>query len=366
MMGEEVGVSEKINFEWLNNLNPKVRGVSMKKKICVLLVFLMFCLSLTAVSCTTTEKKVEKKVEKKEKKEASGTPYKIGAVLSLTGDYSSLGGPEKNVIEMEVEKLNKEGGIKGHPVEVKVEDDGTDATKAVTATTKLIDQEKVIAIIGTSGSGQSMAMRGEIEKAQIPDVSLAGGNAISEPVNKWVFQIPWPNGVVVPRTLDYLKKKGIKKIGLLYDSGGFGADGKKVLDAEAGKADIEIVASESYGKDDTDMSAQLTKIKGAGAKAVVVWGAGKAPAIIAKNMKQLKMDVPYIGSHGIARKSSLRELGMLRKALFLLQARSLFLRLTEREPRLLSLLRSISKSTKTSTAKSQMELFLLMPTMAFT
>jgi len=275
----------------------------MRKKVCIFLVFLMVFSTLLA-SCATKKKTTEKKETKKEKetKEATGTPYLIGVILSLTGDYSSLGVPEKNVIEMEVDKFNKEGGVNGHPVEVTIEDDGTDATKAVTAATKLIEQDKVMAIVGTSGTGQTMAIRGEIEKAQIPNVSLAGGNAISEPVNKWVFQVPWPNGVVVPKTLDYLKKKKITKIGLLYDSGGFGVDGQKVLEQKVGEYDIEIVASESYGKDDTDMTVQLTKIKGEGAEAVVVWGAGKAPSIIAKNMDQLGMDIPYIGSHGIARK----------------------------------------------------------------
>lgn len=273
----------------------------MKKILSAVLVLLLCLMSFTAFGC--------KVAEKEKKKETSNTPYKIGAILSLTGDYSSLGGPEKNVIKMEVGKLNKEGGIKGHPVEVIYEDDGTDATKAVTAGAKLIDQDKVLAIIGTSGTGQTMAIRGEIEKAQIPNVSLAGGSAISDPANKWVFQVPWPNSVVVPRVLEYLKSKGIKKIGLLYDLGGFGVDGQKVLEKEVGKYGIEIVSTESYDKDDTDMTSQLTKIKSAGAKAVVVWGAVKAPAIIAKNMKQLGMDVPYVGSHGIAGKEFIEGAG---------------------------------------------------------
>jgi len=281
----------------------------MRKKISVLLIFLLLCIPIVTTGCTQ-KKEEEKTEEKTEKKEASGTPYKIGAVLSLTGDYSSLGGPEKNVIEMEVAKLNKNGGIKGHPVEVIYKDDKTDNTEAVKAVSQLIDQDKVICIIGASGTGQTLAMKPELQKASIPCVSLAGGNAISDPVDEWIFQVPWPNGVVVPKTLEYLKDKvEAKKIGLLYDSGGFGKDGKDVIEKEAGDYDIDVVSVESYGKDDTDMTSQLTKMKGKGAEAVVVWGAGKAPAIIAKNMKQLNMDVPYIGSHGIARKEFIEGAG---------------------------------------------------------
>jgi ABC-type branched-subunit amino acid transport system substrate-binding protein len=84
----------------------------MKKRLSVLLVLLLLLTSLTGFACQTAKKTEKKKTEKKATKEASGTPYKIGAVLSLTGDYSSLGGPEKNVIEMEVDKLNKAGGNK--------------------------------------------------------------------------------------------------------------------------------------------------------------------------------------------------------------------------------------------------------------
>jgi branched-chain amino acid transport system substrate-binding protein len=183
------------------------------------------------------------------------------------------------------------------------------ATKAVTAAAKLIDQEKVIALLGATGTGQTMAIRSEIEKAQIPNVSLAGGNAISDPVNKWVFQVPWPNGVVVPKALQYLKDKGIKSIALLYDSGGFGVDGQKVIEKEVSKYGMDLASSESYAPTDTDMTSQLTKIKGTDAGAVVVWGAGKAPAIIAKNMQQLDMKIPYVGSHGIARKEFIEGAG---------------------------------------------------------
>ena len=110
----------------------------------------------------------------------SGTePIKIGAIVSLTGSYAGLGEPEKKTIEMEVAKINDAGGINGRKVEVIFEDDGTDNTKAVAAVTKLISQDKVVAIIGSTGTGQSMAIRNEIDRAGIPQVSMAGGDPAS-------------------------------------------------------------------------------------------------------------------------------------------------------------------------------------------
>jgi branched-chain amino acid transport system substrate-binding protein len=229
-------------------------------------------------------------------------PYRIGAVLSLTGTYAGLGAPEENTLEMEVERINAAGGVNGHPIEIVYEDDGTDATKAQAAAVRLIEQEKVLAIIGATGTGQSMAMRGDVERAEIPQISIAGGTVITSQFSPWVYQTPWSNSLVVPFTLDYLKSKGITKVALMSDTGGFGADGLAVLQAGAPNAGVEIVASETFNPGDTDMTAQLTKIKGSDAQAVVMWNAGKEAATVAKNMQQLNMDLPLYGSHGNARR----------------------------------------------------------------
>ncbi len=229
-------------------------------------------------------------------------PYVIGAVLSLTGTYAGLGEPEKNTIDMEVARINEAGGINGHPIKVVYEDDGTDPAKAVAAATRLIDQEKVIAIIGATGTGQTMGMRTEVDRAALPQVSIAGGTVITSDFDPLVFQTPWSNSIVVPFTLEYLKKQGITKIAIISDTGGFGADGQAVLKAEAPKAGITIVAEQTFNPGDTDMTSQITKIKGTDAQAVVLMNAGKEAAIVAKNMQQLGMKIPLYGSHGNARR----------------------------------------------------------------
>ncbi|KAF0207590.1 MAG: branched-chain amino acid transport system substrate-binding [Actinobacteria bacterium] len=228
-------------------------------------------------------------------------PYIVGAVLSLTGSYAGLGAPEQNAIEMEVARINEAGGIKGHPLKVIYEDDGTDPAKAVAATARLIDQENVIAIIGATGTGQSMGMRTEVDRAALPQVSVAGGTVITSDFDPLVFQTPWSNSLVVPYTMAYLKKQGITKIAIVTDTGGFGADGQAVLKAQAPKAGITITTAQTFNPGDTDMTSQLTKVKGTDSQAVVMWTAGKEAAIVAKNMLQLGMKVPLYGSHGNAR-----------------------------------------------------------------
>ncbi len=228
-------------------------------------------------------------------------PYKIGVVVSLTGSYSGLGVPEKRAIELEAEMLNEAGGINGRMVELFFEDDATDAAKAAAAATSLIEREDVIAIIGATGTGQTMAMRTDIDRAAVPQVSMAGGSVVTADFDELVFQTPWPNRVVVPFTLKALAAKGITRIALISDSGGYGADGHDVVLASAAAAGVEIVADETFNLGDTDMTAQLTKMRSQSPDAVLMWTAGSEAAIVAKNMQQLGLDVPLVGSPGNGR-----------------------------------------------------------------
>jgi branched-chain amino acid transport system substrate-binding protein len=236
-----------------------------------------------------------------EQTSAGTASIKIGAVLSLSGTYAGIGAPEKNVLELEVKKINDAGGINGKQIEIVYADDATDEAKAVAATSKLIDQDGVVAVLGASGSGQTMAMRGDITRAGVPQVSMAGATVITNPVDPLVFATPWSNTIVVPFTLNYIKKQGITRIGLITDAGGFGKDGQAVIKAMAPKDGIKIVADETFNPGDADMTAQLTKIKQSDAQAIVMWTAGAEAATIAKNAQDLAIDLPIYGSHGNAR-----------------------------------------------------------------
>jgi len=231
----------------------------------------------------------------------SKEPIKIGAVLSLTGAQAGLGTPEQNAIKMEVQRINDAGGINRRPLEVLIEDDATNVDQAVAATTKLIERESVVAVIGSSGTGQSMAMRGDIDKAGVPQVALASGTDITANFDKLVFQTPWTPKLIAPLTLEYIKSQGLTKVGLISEDTGFGKDGRKWVQDLAGDYGLTIVADEVFKVSDTDMTPQLTVLKGKGAQVVLLWSSVAASAIVPKNMAQLNMDVPLVGCHGIAR-----------------------------------------------------------------
>ncbi len=227
-------------------------------------------------------------------------PIKIGALFSVSGPASFLGEPERNTAEMMVTEINKAGGIKGRKLELIVYDTQADATKAVQAANKLIKDDKVVAIIGPSTTGDTMAVIPVVEKAEIPLVSCAAGIKITEPVKKWVFKTAQNDALAVARIFEYLKKQKIAKIAILTVSDGFGSSGREQLVSQAGKFGIQIISDETYGPKDTDMTAQLTKIRGGAAQAIICWGTNPGPAVVARNIQQLGIKLPLYMSHGVS------------------------------------------------------------------
>jgi len=231
----------------------------------------------------------------------STEPMKIGAILSLTGPYAALGAAENNAFELEVKRINDAGGVNGRKLEIIIQDDGTDEAKAVAAATKLIEQDKVVAILGATGTGQSMAARTVVDRAGVPMISMAGGNAITGTFDALVFQTPWPNSIVVPFVLSKIAADGHKKIAVITDNGGYGKDGHAVIVAAAPKAGLTIVADQQFKPGDTDFAAQITTAKNSGADAILLWTAGKEGASIVKQAGALGVKVPMYGGSGQAK-----------------------------------------------------------------
>jgi branched-chain amino acid transport system substrate-binding protein len=238
-------------------------------------------------------------------------PIKIGAVLSVTGPASFLGEPEKNTLIMLKDQLNKAGGINGRPVEIIIEDSKSDESQAVVAAKKLIEKEKVLAIIGPSTTGESMALVPIVTAAKVPMISCAAGAAITQPVADrfWVFKTAQYDTSAVERIFDYMKSKGITSIGIVSVSTSYGDAGRKAMLEIAPSFGLKIVADEKYGPKDTDMTAQLVKIKSAGAQAIINWSVGPGQAIITKNWASLDMKIPLYQSHGWGSKKNIELAG---------------------------------------------------------
>lgn len=234
---------------------------------------------------------------------------KIGAFLAVTGNASFLGDPELKTLQMYVKDINDKGGVNGSKLELVHYDTAGQAKEATESVKKLIKKDEVDVIVGGTTSGESLAVIEAVEQEGVPFLSLAGSVQIVEPVKKWVFKTPHTDRMAVAKIYGDMKKRGITKVALITGDGGFDKSGKAECLKLAAEYGIQIVVDEMYANSDTDMTAPLTKIKNSDAQAIINFGFGKAPIIVAKNIKQLDIKLPLYESHGVASAQFLKDAG---------------------------------------------------------
>ena len=227
-------------------------------------------------------------------------PYKIGGIFAVTGPASFLGDPEKKSMEMVVEQINASGGIDGHLLEAVIYDTEADPSKAVMSVNKLINRDNVIAIIGPSTTPATLAVMPVVQRAKIPFISCAAGNKIVQPIDPWIFKTAQSDIQAVATIYNDLKARNVQKIAIISVDNAFGESGKEQLLVQAADFGLTITKSETFGAKDTDMTAQLTKIRQDNPEAIVCWGTNPGPAVLAKNIQQLGLQIPLYQSHGVA------------------------------------------------------------------
>lgn len=224
---------------------------------------------------------------------------KIGGLLETSGFVASLGQPGLDGAMLAVEQVNAAGGINGRKVQFINVNSESDNTKTVSGAKRLIDQEKVVAIVGPMSSGSSFAVVDTIEKAKVPMIANGASRGIVLPPEqkKFSFLAPLTDVVVQTAMLKDMQAKGIKKIAILNSDVAFGTSGRDSLEKLAGEYGVQIVGKETFGNSDTDISPQLTKIRGSDAQATVVWATGPGLAISTKNHRALGIKTPLYLAH---------------------------------------------------------------------
>ena len=219
----------------------------------------------------------------------SGSPIKIGAFAAVTGPNAFLGEPTKKTLELFVERINREGGINGRPIALVLYDSKTSAKDAASVARRLIDQDEVDLVIGGTSTGETMAALPYLEETRTPFISLGGASVIVNPVKKYTFKTPHTDLMSIEKVYQRVGQEKLSKVGLLSGAGGYDQSCRKNANESAAASNIQIVADEQHGNGDTDLTAQLTKIRAANPDAVLYCGAGAASSIAAKNYKQLGM-----------------------------------------------------------------------------
>jgi branched-chain amino acid transport system substrate-binding protein len=239
----------------------------------------------------------------------AGETVKVGALLAVTGPAAFLGAPEARTLEMLVEQANAAGGVNGIKIELLVKDTGGSPEKAVALAKQLIEEQQVFAIIGPSTSGETMALKPLAEETGTLLLSCAAAEVIVQPVAKWVFKTPQNDSHAAIRIFERIKALGLTRIGVLTSNTGFGKAGKAQLEKLAPAHGLQIVASEVYDKAATDLTAEVTKMKAAGAQALVNWSIEPAQSIVLKNARQIGLTVPIFQSHGFGNLAYARAAG---------------------------------------------------------
>lgn len=235
-------------------------------------------------------------------------PIKIGAFFDLSGPAASIGTPTKLVAQMVTDKINKEGGINGRPIELVLGDSESDPTKAVMVYKKFLAVDKVVAVVGPTRTDTGMAVKKQAEEAKMPTVMCVGGDPVIMEgkmgnmdfgTARYVFKTPQRSSTAVSKVMGYLKDKGLTKIGLITASDGFGRDGLRWLEKLAPDFGLTIVGKEQFEPSDVDMKSQLTKLNAAAPQAIICWTIGDAGAIVAKNHQALGVKAPLVQCHGL-------------------------------------------------------------------
>jgi branched-chain amino acid transport system substrate-binding protein len=228
---------------------------------------------------------------------------KIGVTLSTTGPAGSLGIPEKNTIAL----LPKTAG--GKSIEYIVLDDASDSSAAVVNTRKLISENKVDAIIGSTTTPNTLAMIDVVADGETPVISLASSARIIEPMNAkkaWVFKTPQTDTMMVLAILEHAAKRGMKTMAYIGFNDALGEAFYAEFEKFAETRKIRIVASERFAPRDTSVTAQVLKLVAANPDMVVIGASGTPAVLPARNLVERGYKGSVYFNHGVANNDFLR------------------------------------------------------------
>lgn len=229
---------------------------------------------------------------------ASGDAFTLGLICPLSGSSAVSGQILKNATEMAVNEINAAGGINGEIqiVLAEVDDEGVPAT-SVTAMQKLVEQDKVNAVIGAQASSCTLANMEITKAAKIPQITPASSNvAVTQSGNPYIFQMTATDELHMRNIMKYMaEENGAKTFAILYESSDFGTGGYKIASDVCSDYSLEMVANEVYNAGDTDFSVVLGKMQQANPDFFIFWGYHTEVAMICKQMQQYGISYPVIG-----------------------------------------------------------------------
>ena len=234
---------------------------------------------------------------------AAHADINVGVTVSATGPAASLGIPEKNTIALMPKT------IAGQKVNYIVLDDASDTTAAVSNTRKLITENKVDVIIGSTTTPNSLAMIDVVSENQTPMISMAASARIVEPQDakrRWVFKTPQNDIMMSLAIVQHMADAGVKTAGFIGFADAYGEGWFQEFSKIAAIKGVQVVASERYARADTSVTGQVLKLIAAKPDAVLIAGSGTPAALPQKTLKERGYAGKYYQTHGVANNDFLR------------------------------------------------------------
>jgi branched-chain amino acid transport system substrate-binding protein len=237
---------------------------------------------------------------------AAAQDIKVGVTLSATGPAASLGIPERNTFALVPQTIG------GRKVQYIVLDDASDTTNAVRNTRKLITEDRVDVVIGSTTTPNSLAMIDVAAEAETPMISMAASSRIVDPVDakrRWVFKTPQNDQQMAVVIVGHMVNAGIKTVGFIGFADAYGEGWWNEFSKIATARGLNIVAQERYQRTDTSVTAQVLKIMQAQPQAVLIAGSGTPAALPQKTFKERGYAGKIYQTHGVANNDFLRVCG---------------------------------------------------------
>jgi len=218
----------------------------------------------------------------------SGTVY-IGMDSPLTGAQQVVGQGDRETVQALVKYWNSHGGIKNRRVVVDILDDSSNPSQAVQNVQKFIGDSKYAAILGSGTAAAAVATGPIASQAKVPFIALSPPTTLVSPPQPYVYLAIPTSRLFAYNLAGYLRARGIKRVWLMGDNGGFGRDGPAQVQSLASRYGLEVVDTTIFAPSTSDFSAELTKVKNSNAQALWLWTATPAGNTIVKQFKQLQL-----------------------------------------------------------------------------
>lgn len=235
----------------------------------------------------------------------AGEPIKLGLVAAITGPSALSGESITRGLEVALDEINRNGGVLGgRPLELVIRDDESTPAKGVAAVRELIEREQVAAVFGGLDSPVSLAMLPVIHELETPYMGVwaaATGITRNDFDPNYAFRVSANDNIVDSFLTRYAQQeKGASKVGLVLINNPWGESNQTGFEEWAPKYGLEIVGIEKFNDGDTDISAQLSRLKDGGAETLLLVANAAPGAQMMKSLVRLDWDVPVVSHWGIS------------------------------------------------------------------